>query len=332
PEGTVLITGGTGTLGALFAEHLVSAHGVRHLLLTSRRGPQAHGATDLQQRLTDLGAHVTITACDISDPEALAALVNSVPTQHRLTAVVHTAAVLADTPVTELTGDQLDQVLAPKIDAAWQLHQLTYEHNLSAFIMFSSMAGMIGSPGQGNYAAANTALDALADYRHRLGLPATSLAWGYWQTHTGLTAHLTDVDLARMTRLGLMPIATSHGLALFDAALATGQPVSIPAPINTHTLARHARDNTLAPILSALITTPRRRAASAATDLAARLNGLSPQQQQQTLATLVAAATATVLGHHTPESISPATAFKDLGIDSLTALELRNTLTHNTGL
>ncbi|MEK0814238.1 mycolactone polyketide synthase MLSA2, partial [Mycobacterium ulcerans] len=182
PEGTVLITGGTGTLGALFAEHLVSAHGVRHLLLTSRRGPQAHGATDLQQRLTDLGAHVTITACDISDPEALAALVNSVPTQHRLTAVVHTAAVLADTPVTELTGDQLDQVLAPKIDAAWQLHQLTYEHNLSAFIMFSSMAGMIGSPGQGNYAAANTALDALADYRHRLGLPATSLAWGYWQT------------------------------------------------------------------------------------------------------------------------------------------------------
>ncbi|MEK0873480.1 beta-ketoacyl synthase N-terminal-like domain-containing protein, partial [Mycobacterium ulcerans] len=146
------------------------------------------------------------------------------------------------------------------------------------------------------------------------------------------TAHLTDVDLARMTRLGLMPIATSHGLALFDAALATGQPVSIPAPINTHTLARHARDNTLAPILSALITTPRRRAASAATDLAARLNGLSPQQQQQTLATLVAAATATVLGHHTPESISPATAFKDLGIDSLTALELRNTLTHNTGL
>ena len=332
PEGTVLITGGTGTLGGLFAEHLVTVYGVRYLLLVSRRGPQAQGATELQARLTDLGAQVRIAACDISDPDALAQLLESVPTQHRLTAVVHTAAVLADTPITDLTEDRLDAVLAPKADAAWQLHRLTQHHNLAAFIVFSSTAGILGSAGQGNYAAANTVLDALAEYRHRQGLPATSLAWGYWQTRTGVTAHLTDVDLALMTRQGLVPISTSDGLALFDAALAAGRPVLVPAPWNTRTLARYAHHNTLAPILSSLTSVARPRVTTAATDLATRLARLSPDRQHHTLTALVTTATATVLGHATPESIGPDTAFNDLGIGSLTALELRNTLTHATGL
>ena len=254
PQGTVLITGGTGTLGGLFAEHLVSAYGVRHVLLVSRHGPDADGAAELWQRLTDLGAQVRIAACDISDPDAVAHLLESVPAQHRLTAVIHTAAVLDDAVVTDLTDGQLDAVLAPKADAAWQLHRLTQDDNLAAFVLFSSIAATIGSPGQGNYAAANTVLDALAEYRHRRGLPATSLAWGYWQTRTGVTAHLTDVDLARITRGGMTPISTSHGLALFDAALASGRPVVMPAPLNTRALTSQAHNNTLAPILSALTT------------------------------------------------------------------------------
>ena len=332
PQGTVLITGGTGTLGGLFADHLVSAYGVRHVLLVSRHGPDADGAAELWQRLTDLGAQVRIAACDISDPDAVAHLLESVPAQHRLTAVIHTAAVLDDAVVTDLTDGQLDAVLAPKADAAWQLHRLTQDDNLAAFVLFSSIAATIGSPGQGNYAAANTVLDALAEYRHRRGLPATSLAWGYWQTRTGVTAHLTDVDLARITRGGMTPISTSHGLALFDAALASGRPVVMPAPLNTRALTSQAHNNTLAPILSALTTVTRPRAAAAPTDLAARLAGLSPDRQLHTLTALVATATATVLGHSTPDTITPDTAFKDLGIDSLTALELRNALARSTGL
>ena len=167
PDGTVLITGGTGMLGGLFAEHLVTGYGVRHLLLVSRRGPAAPGAGELQQRLTGLGAQVTISAADISNPAQLAALLEAIPAEHRLSAVIHTAGVLDDAVVTELTGEQLDAVLAAKADAAWHLHQLTADTDLDAFVVFSSAAGVLGAPGQANYAAANAVLDALAHHRHR---------------------------------------------------------------------------------------------------------------------------------------------------------------------
>ncbi|WP_459758560.1 MDR/SDR family oxidoreductase, partial [Mycobacterium riyadhense] len=178
PQGTVLITGGTGTLGSVFAEHLITHYGMRHLLLVSRRGPNAPGAAELHQRLTELGAHVTITACDTSNPTELATLLNTIPTQHRLTAIIHTAGVLDDAVVTELTSTQLHTVLHAKADPAWHLHQLTSDHDLAAFVMFSSATATLGNPGQANYAAANAVLDALAHHHPH----ATSLAWGYWQT------------------------------------------------------------------------------------------------------------------------------------------------------
>ncbi|WP_156687790.1 type I polyketide synthase [Mycobacterium sp. Marseille-P9652] len=332
PEGTVLITGGTGMLGALFAEHLVTHYGIRHLLLVSRRGPAASGAADLQQRLTQLGAHVTVAACDTADPAELAATLESVPAQHPLTAVLHAAGLLEDAAVADMTPDQLDAVLAAKADAAWNLHRLTADRELAAFVLFSSAAGILGSPGQANYAAANAFLDALAQHRHHALLPATSLAWGYWQTPSGMTAHLSTADLTRLARTGLTPITNEHGLALFDAALASQRPNVLASPFNTAALTRQARQNALPAILSTLASSRPRASAVSARSLQAQLATQTPEQRLHALTAMVTATTAAVLAHPDPAALDPDRPFKDLGIDSLTALELRNTLNQHTGL
>ncbi len=332
PEGTALITGGTGALGALVAEHLITRHGIKHLLLLSRRGPDAPGAGDLQQRLTGLGAHVTIAACDTGNAAELAAALDSIAAEHPLTAVVHAAGVLQDAVVSELTPAQLDAVLAAKADAAWHLHRLTAGHDLAAFVLFSSVAGTLGGPGQANYAAANAVLDALARHSHHSQNPATSVAWGYWQTPTGMTAHLSTADLTRLTGSGLTPITAQRGLALFDATLASQQPNLLASPLNTAALTRRARNNALDPMLSALVSSRPQASAGSPRTLAATLAGQSPQQRLQTLTAMVTATTATVLAHPDPDALDPDRPFKDLGIDSLTALELRNTLNQQTGL
>jgi acyl transferase domain-containing protein/acyl-CoA synthetase (AMP-forming)/AMP-acid ligase II/acyl carrier protein/NADP-dependent 3-hydroxy acid dehydrogenase YdfG len=332
PEGTVLITGGTGMLGAIFAEHLVTRYGVKQLLLVSRRGPDAPGAGDLQQRLARLGAEVAITACDTSDPAGLATLLDSIDVSHPLTAVIHTAGVLDDAMVTELSPEQLDAVLAAKADAAWHLHHLTADRDLAAFVMFSSAAGILGSPGQANYAAANAFLDALARQRNHTQRQATSVAWGYWQTPSGMTGHLNATDVSRLSSTGLIPITSEHGTALFDAALARQRPNVVASPINIGTLTRHARHHTLDPVLSAL-TTGRRQAATASPQtLAARLATQTPHQRLDTLTAMVTATTAAVLAHPDHAALDPDRPFKDLGIDSLSALQLRNTLNEHTGL
>ena len=332
PGGTVLVTGGTGMLGGVFAEHLVTGYGIRHLLLVSRSGPAASGAAELEERLTRLGAQVTITACDTANPADLAAVLDGIPAQHPLTAVIHAAGILDDAVVTEMTGDQLDAVLAAKADAAWYLDQLTRDQDLDAFVLFSSAAGVLGTPGQANYAAANAVLDAVAQQRHRHHRRATSLAWGYWQTPTGMTAHLTSIDQARLTRNSFTPITTEHGLALFDAALPQQRPALVVSPFPTRALARLARQNALPPILSALTTSRPHASAASAEGLRARLATQTPEQQLHTLTALVTIATATVLAHPDPAALDTDQSFKDLGIDSLTALELRNALTQSTGL
>ncbi len=332
PEGTVLITGGTGMLAGLVAEHLITHHGIGHLLLLSRRGPDAPGADELHQRLTGLGAHVAITACDTSDPAELAAAVDTVTAEHPVTAVIHTAGVLDDAVITELTGHQLDAVLTAKADAAWHLHRLAEERDLAAFVLFSSAAGILGGPGQANYAAANAFLDALARHRHHAQHPATSVAWGYWQAPGGMAAHLNTTDLTRLTSSGLTPITREHGLALFDAALTGQRPNLVASPINTAALNRRARNNALDPMLSALVTSRRQAAAASPRTLVATLAGQTPEQGLETLTAMVTATTAAVLAHPDPSSLDPDRPFKDLGIDSLTALELRNTLNQHTGL
>ncbi|GHH88399.1 hypothetical protein GCM10018793_67920 [Streptomyces sulfonofaciens] len=332
PERTVLVTGGTGTLGALVARHLVTRHGVRHLLLTSRRGPDAPGARELAAELTGRGAQVTVTACDTADAGDVGKLLAQLPPERPLTAVVHAAGVLDDATVGALTPDRLDTVLRPKADAAWNLHEATAGSGLAAFVLFSSLAGTLGAPGQANYAAANTFLDALATHRRAQGLPATSLAWGLWAEGSGMTGHLKDADSGRMNRGGLAPLATDDALALLDAALAGGDPLVLPARLDTAALHRQAAAGVLPPVLRGLVRTPARRAESGGAALPQRLAGRTGAEQHRIVLDAVRAQIAAVLGHDTPAGIEPERAFKEMGFDSLMAVELRNRLGAVTGL
>ncbi|WP_033287362.1 type I polyketide synthase, partial [Streptomyces sp. NRRL F-525] len=335
-EGTVLVTGGTGVLGTFVARHLVAEHGINHLLLTSRRGPDAGGALELEAELTAHGATVTIAACDTANPEALAGLLASVSAEHPLTAVIHTAGVLDDGTVQALTPERLDAVLRPKVDAAWHLHQQTAHLELAAFVLFSSFAATAGSPGQANYAAANAFLDALATRRRPAGRHATSLAWGRWQESSGMTDHLDATDLARMSRSGVAPLSSEEGLALLDTAIGLPYATLAPTKLDLVTLRRQAGVGALPPVLRGLVKTAVRRAAggdgSAAADLTRRLAGLAEAEQLTVLLNVVRAQVAAVLGHASAEQVDPARAFKELGFDSLTAVELRNRLNGATGL
>ncbi|MFE0026413.1 SDR family NAD(P)-dependent oxidoreductase [Amycolatopsis sp. NPDC059021] len=335
PEGTVLITGATGTLGRLFARHLVFEHGARHLLLVSRRGREAAGMLELEAELIAHGTDVSVAACDTADRAAVAAVLEGIPAEHPLTAVLHTAGVLDDGTLQSLTPEQLDTVLRPKIDAARNLHELTADRALDAFVLFSSLAGTVGTAGQANYAAANTYLDALALHRQALGLPGTSLAWGLWADESGMTAHLTDADLARMARSGIAPITSDQGLELFDAALATRRPVLVPALLDYPGLRKQSEDGTLAALFHGLVR-PARRAASGVqaggSSLQERLAGLPSQEQERVVLELVRGAVAAVLGYTDADQVSPDRAFNDLGFDSLKAVELRNRLNVVSGL
>ncbi|WP_156313169.1 type I polyketide synthase, partial [Micromonospora sp. HK10] len=333
PDGTVLITGGTGTLGALLATHLATTGRARHLLLVSRRGPDAPGATDLVGRLTALGATTTVSACDTADPDAVATLIAGIPDAHPLTAVFHTAGVLDDAAVHTLTAEQIHTVLRPKVDAAWHLHQATLDLDLAAFVLYSSAAGVLGSAGQANYAAGNTFLDALAQHRVAYGLAGTSIAWGFWAEASGMTGHLDAGERARMVRDGVLPLETAPALRMLDAALAGNDPTPVPVLLD---LAGLRRAETVPAVLRGLVRTvaARRTAADAAvhTGLAGRLAGLGDGERQRLLLDLVRSQVAGVLGHGSPELIEPQRAFKDLGFDSLTAVELRNRLNTATGL
>jgi NAD(P)-dependent dehydrogenase (short-subunit alcohol dehydrogenase family)/acyl carrier protein len=335
PDGTVMITGGTGTLGRLVAGRLVSGHGVRHLLLVNRHGPA--GTERIEAELMDLGARgVTIAACDVADERALAATLAAVPAEHPLTAVVHAAGTIDDGTLAGLTPERLHAVLRPKVDGAWNLHRMTADLDLSAFVLFSSIIGVIGAPGQANYAAANAFLDGLAWHRHAAGLPATSLAWGRWAQVSDLSSHLTDADVDRMSRSGVVPLPTESALELFDAALATAEPDLVPALLDPAALRERARAGTLPAVLRGLAGSPTRRtAAGAGTDtdtLETRLAALPAPERHRLLLDLVRAQAAAVLGRGAADGIEPGLAFRNLGFDSLTAVELRNRLSGATGL
>ncbi|MEU2248220.1 type I polyketide synthase [Streptomyces sp. NPDC019224] len=336
-ERTVLVTGGTGGLGARVAQHLVERHGVRHLVLTSRRGLDAPGAAELRDRLIGAGAaDVRIAACDVSDREALASVLDSVPQAHPLGGVVHAAGVVDPGLIGALTPESLDTVLRPKADAAWHLHELTAGLDLSAFVMFSSAGGLVLPAGQGNYAAANVFLDALAAHRHTLGLPATSLAYGLWAVNTGLGGELTDADVEKMNRLGLPALPADRGIALFDEGLRTRH--ALVAPLLVDAAALHARGSDVPPLLRAAAAAARpalRRTAAAAPavdTLARRLSSLTADERVRTLRELVAGQVAAVLGHESADTVGIDRAFKELGFDSLAAVELRNALNAATGL
>ncbi|MGW9206913.1 SDR family NAD(P)-dependent oxidoreductase [Embleya sp. NPDC055664] len=308
PEGTVLITGGTGTLGSLTARHLITRHGARHLVLTSRTGGTPETDTIVAE-LGELGAEVAVVRADASDPSRMAELFDGIDPAHPLTAIFHAAGTLADAALTNQTSEHLDIVLPPKIDAAWHLHTLGARLSPApALILYSSAAATFGSPGQANYAAANTFLDALAHHRHARGLPGTSLAWGPWQQTSNLTAALTAVDHERHRDQGVVPLATPHALTLLSSALAAPLPALTVIDLRRRTVAQP---------------TPRRRAYAE----------LPAEERRKALLDLVRDTVASVSGRggggH--EEIDDR-QFKDLGFDSMTAVELRNRLGAATGL
>ncbi|MCX4759400.1 SDR family NAD(P)-dependent oxidoreductase, partial [Streptomyces sp. NBC_01275] len=350
PNGTVLITGGTGALGALVARHLVAAHGVRHLLLLGRRGERTPGAARLAAELAAEGARVSVAACDTADRDALAALLDGLPTDRPLTTVVHVAGVTDDASVGTLTEARLTAVLRPKVDAAWHLHELTRERNLAEFVMFSSASGTFGGAGQGNYAAANAFLDALAVHRQAQGLPGRSLAWGPWAERSALTADLTATDRARITQDGIRELATADALALFDAARATADaPVLVPLGLDPAQLRERRDEGRLPALLRTLaepgqISTPltpahtesvHRSANTEATEAsyAERLRRMPESERLRALLDLVRSHTAVVLGNgQSAQDIGPHQGFVDLGLDSLSNLELQDRLHDATGV
>jgi pimaricinolide synthase PimS1 len=329
PEGTVLITGGTGGLGGLMARHLVGDHGMKRLLLVSRAGMEGPSALALQVELIAHGAEVTIASCDVSDRDSVARLLASIPAEHPLTAVIHTAGVLADGVLDSLTPQHVGTVFAPKVDGAWHLHELTKGMDLQAFVLFSSVAGVMGSPGQANYAAANAFLDALAQYRAAQGFPATSLAWGAWARDTGMTARLTSADIQRMKRSGMSPLSSEQGIALFNVATTGREAVVIPIRVDQSAL---LVQNQVPPLLRGLVGETKVAEPPGVAAFTRRLAGVRESERRAMLVDLVRAEVATVLGHTSAESVEIGRAFRDLGFDSLTAVELRNRLGGATGL
>ncbi|UUV29029.1 SDR family NAD(P)-dependent oxidoreductase [Amycolatopsis roodepoortensis] len=344
PDGTILITGGTGWLGGLIAEHL-ARRGARHLTLLSRRGDGTPGVGELIAKLSGLGAEVTVVKGDVADRGDVEAALAAVPPEHPLTAVVHAAGVLADGVVAALTGEQLDATLRPKLDGTWHLHELTKDLDLAAFVCFSSAAGIFGAAGQGAYAAANSFADALMNWRRDTGLPGTSLAWGLWAPgddsaeRGGMAGGLSAADWARMGRTGVRGLTAKQGLALWDAAQESDRALLAPLGLDLGTIS--GLGDGIPPLLRDVVRGSARRVAAgrrqdtpteAPDALIRRLGSLPEAQRERQLVSLVRSHLAAVLGYASGDEVPTETPFRELGFDSLTSVELRNRLTAATGL
>ncbi|MEV4898570.1 beta-ketoacyl reductase, partial [Nonomuraea sp. NPDC055795] len=316
-DGTVLITGGTGALGGHVAAWLAE-RGTRHLLLVSRSGEAAPGAATLRARLSAAGAKVTFATADAGDRRALAGVIASVPAEYPLTAVFHAAAALDDALIGDLTPERIDRALRAKAGGAEHLHELTKDLGLKAFVLFSSVAGLCGVPGQGNYAPGNAYLDALAVRRRALGLPATSVAWGTW-AGDGLMSAAAERTLAGQ---GLRAMPPGRALAALGGALERGEPYLVIADADW--AAMDGERPLLRELLPA-ITAARARPLDG-------LAGMTETERRRALLTLVRADVAAVLGHRSPAAVEPGRAFKEQGFDSLGAVRLRNRLAAATGL
>ncbi|WP_236792306.1 type I polyketide synthase [Amycolatopsis sp. GM8] len=331
PDGTVLITGGTGGVGRLVAAHFAREHGAHHLLLVSRQGERAESVAELTAELRALGAEVSFAAADVADGDALAAVLDAIPPERPLTAVVHAAGVLADATAATLTPALLDTVLRPKVDGAWHLHRLTRDADLAAFVLFSSAAGVVGNPGQAAYAAANVWLDALAERRERQGLPATSIAWGLWQSDSAMTGTMSATDRARMAGSGVLPLSAPESLALLDTAMTADVPA--PAAIRLDLARLAARGSAELPaVLRSLV-----RPSPAGTpegpgmaDLPGLLARSDEPRRRELVSDAVGRTVTAVLGQGPIDGEHR--TFKELGFDSLTSVELRNRLMRITGL
>jgi acyl transferase domain-containing protein/NADPH:quinone reductase-like Zn-dependent oxidoreductase/acyl carrier protein len=332
PKGTVLVTGGTGALGAVVARHLATTVG--HLTLVSRQGPEAERAADLRAELEKAGCDVSIAACDVADPAQLEEVIRSIPEDHPLTGVVHAAGVLDDGTVETLEPEQLKRVLRPKVDAAVHLHELTKHMDLSFFVLFSSGAATLGNPGQGNYSAANAFLDGFAQQRQAQGLAGLALGWGLWSQEegTGMGGGLDDIARKRLARLGIVPLSSEEGLQLFDAALQINEPAVVPVHLNLASLRKFAGAGVLPPLLRRLVRAPVHGGRSRERSLARRLAAMPESEWGEVVLQTLRAEVAAVLGYDSVDMIDPQVEFKDLGFDSLAAVELYNRLCQTTAM
>ncbi|GAA0223784.1 type I polyketide synthase [Cryptosporangium japonicum] len=330
PPGTVLVTGAGGGLAPAVARHLAD-NGVERLVLVGRRGPDAPGASELRAELRERGTDVEIVACDVTDRAAVDALVASMPASHPLSAVVHAAAGLDDGVLETLRPEQVAGALAAKVGGALTLHAATRNCGLSAFVLFSSVAGLLGGAGQSGYAAANTFLDALATRRRQDGLAGQSLAWGLWDEQAGMAGRLGDVDLRRDERLGIAPLSSQDAVDLLDRAVADGAAVTVPVRFDELTLRTRASAGDLTPLLRGLVPTATETVpAPAEPALRERLSALPGDRRIPLVEELLIDLLRAVLGG--TGTIPSGRAFRELGLDSLTALELRNRLGRVTGL
>ncbi|MEU8771930.1 beta-ketoacyl reductase, partial [Streptomyces griseus] len=309
------------------------------LVLASRRGGAAEGVAELVVELEKSGAVVTVVACDAADRDQLAQTLAAIPAEHPLTAVIHVAGVSDDGALDTLTAEQVERVLRPKVDAAVNLDELTAGTDLAAFVLYSSASGVVGTPGQANYAAANAFLDGLAERRRARGLPGQSLAWGLWEQESTLTAHLGDSDRARMERTGVRALTSEEGLALFDAALATDEALLVPLHLDLGTLrTRAASDGELPPLFRGLVRAAGRRTVAGDVDtsgadaLRRRLDAAGEPEGRRLVVELVRQQAAAVLALSDASQVEIERPFREAGFDSLTGVELRNKLAAATGV
>ncbi|MFI1125449.1 type I polyketide synthase [Streptomyces hygroscopicus] len=336
PTGTTLVTGGTGRLGGQVARWL-ARNGAAHLVLASRRGADAPGAAELEAELTGLGAKVTLAACDVTDRAALAETLAAIPADQPLTAVVHTAAVIDDGVIEGLTPGQVERVLRLKVDATRHLHELTRDLDLTAFVLCSHFSATFGAPGQGNQAPGNAFLHAFAEQRRADGLPATTLTFGPWGDGTTVDGAVGD----RMRRHGINEMAPEPATAALQHALDRDETALTVIDMDWRRFTLAFTADRPRPLLHDLpdarevIEESRADAAdeaAAGAALAGQLAALPETERERVLLDLVRGAVAAVLGHSGAQAIEAGRAFKDLGFDSLTAVELRNRLGAASGL
>ncbi|WP_329792575.1 SDR family NAD(P)-dependent oxidoreductase [Lentzea sp. DG1S-22] len=328
--GSLLVTGAGGVVGSALTRHAVREHGVRDVVLLSRRGADAPGMARLSAELRELGASVTVEACDAADREQLAGVLARIPSDRPLAGVIHAAGTSRDATIQSLTAEALEAVLPAKVDAVTHLDELTRDAGLTWFVVCSSAAAWWGTAGQANYAAANACIDAIARRRHNAGQHALSLAWGLWAERSELSGHLDEADLRRLARLGLKALSTEDALATFDVALRSKEPMLAPIGLDTRQLV-DSESAPLTPLLREHVKSRPAVESAPVPSIRGELAGKDEGAQEAFLRDLVCKLVSQVLGFASAGEVEPDRGFFEIGFDSLTVLELRNRVEKATG-